>query len=246
MDPDGAFQKEFTEQLESAAVHVKTIPAEAHWRIGAIERRNALLRTVVERLVDENAVTSGEALDWVITAATQTLNAWYHLPQGATSSAIRRRSRSPRSQPSQQHSLAGRPLDQQQMGALSQPEGSIPTAMTDDGHSSIPDAGDMQVTTPDGMSNGTPQTISSGNTTPLLQQAPATPEHAALAAQHKQQARSHKHDKHRRMTKHNRPWTTLITTWDETTFTDDELPPERWDGTRLAPHRAGSELWPRP
>ena len=75
VDPDGAFQKEFTEQLESAGVHVNTIPAEAHWRIGAIERRNALLRTVVERLVDENAVTSGEALDWVITAATQTLNA---------------------------------------------------------------------------------------------------------------------------------------------------------------------------
>ena len=102
--------------------------------------------------------------------------------------------------------------------------------MTDDGHSSIPDAGDMQVTTPDGMSNGTPRTISSGNTTPLLQQAPATPEHAALAAQHKQQARSHKHDKHRRMTNHNRPWTTLITTWRETTFTGGELPPERWDG----------------
>ena len=35
-DPDGAFQKEFTEQLESAGVHVNTIPAEAHWRIAPL------------------------------------------------------------------------------------------------------------------------------------------------------------------------------------------------------------------
>ncbi|CAJ1340013.1 unnamed protein product, partial [Effrenium voratum] len=239
VDPDGAFQKEFTEQLESAGVHIKTIPAEAHWRIGAVERRNALLRTVV---VDENAVTSGEALDWVITAATQRAllrktapnvsdakailpramaaywrwtkkaagkkrggyvlgrlvhhdsdgkSAWVHSNGGlvqVTHEQLRPAYGLEDWAPGPEDIRALKdenldpeidamgveeptPLEQQQMGALPQPEGSIPTAMTDDGHSSIPDAGDMQVT---------------------------------------------------RMTKHNRPWTTLITTWDETTFKEYE------------------------
>lgn len=62
VDADGAFEGSFRSTLEENGVHVPTIPPEAHWRIGTVERRNALLRTVVEKLVDENAAPPGDGL----------------------------------------------------------------------------------------------------------------------------------------------------------------------------------------
>ena len=53
MDADGAFEGEFRLKLEEAGVHLVVIPPEAHWRIGTVERKNAVLRTVVEKLLDE-------------------------------------------------------------------------------------------------------------------------------------------------------------------------------------------------
>ena len=66
VDADGAFEGEFRLKLEEAGVHLVVIPPEAHWRIGTVERKNAVLRTVVEKLLDENAVVSGDGLDWVL------------------------------------------------------------------------------------------------------------------------------------------------------------------------------------
>ncbi|CAK9028994.1 unnamed protein product [Durusdinium trenchii] len=75
VDADGAFEGEFRLQLEHAGVHVPVIPPEAHWRIGTVERRNAILRTALEKLIDENAVVNGAGLDWILVAAVQALNA---------------------------------------------------------------------------------------------------------------------------------------------------------------------------
>ena len=41
---------------------------QGHCCLGTVERKNAILRTVVEKMIDENAVTN-EGLDWVLAAA---------------------------------------------------------------------------------------------------------------------------------------------------------------------------------
>jgi hypothetical protein len=74
VDADGAFEGEFRDRIQDAGVHLVVIPPEAHWRIGTVERRNAILRSVLERLIDENAVVNGDALDWVLLAAIQAVN----------------------------------------------------------------------------------------------------------------------------------------------------------------------------
>ena len=74
VDPDTAFLGNMEEWHARHGIEYEIIPAEEHWRIGKIERRNALLRTLVERLVDHHAVVSREALDEVIVAACHSLN----------------------------------------------------------------------------------------------------------------------------------------------------------------------------
>ena len=74
VDADGAFEGDLRLHMEEAGVNLVVIPPEAHWRIGTIERKNSVLRTIVERLLDENAVVSGGALDWVLVAAVQATN----------------------------------------------------------------------------------------------------------------------------------------------------------------------------
>ena len=59
--------------LRHGIVH-EVIPAEAHHRIGKIERRNALLRSIVERMVDEHGMHSREELNRGLAAALHTIN----------------------------------------------------------------------------------------------------------------------------------------------------------------------------
>ena len=73
-DDDRCFGGAFKEQVESAATHLLVIPAEAHWRIGTIERKNAVLRNTMEKLIDEYAVTSASGMDLILTAALQAIN----------------------------------------------------------------------------------------------------------------------------------------------------------------------------
>lgn len=73
-DDDTRFAGEFKEMVEGAGTHLLIIPAEAHWRIGTIERKNAVLRSVAEKMIDEYAVTSGEHLDYIMVSATQAIN----------------------------------------------------------------------------------------------------------------------------------------------------------------------------
>ena len=73
-DDDRCFGGSFKEQVESAATHLLVVPAEAHWRIGTIERKNAILRNTMEKLIDEYAVTNGGGIDLILTASTQAIN----------------------------------------------------------------------------------------------------------------------------------------------------------------------------
>ena len=62
-DADGAFEADFKTDLQCAAagVHVICVPLEVHWWIGSVKQRNAILLTIVEKMIDENVVINGEA-----------------------------------------------------------------------------------------------------------------------------------------------------------------------------------------
>ena len=66
-DADGAFRSHFEDYLNNHGVFVDYIPAEAHH---LIERHNATLRSILERVIDAQAVNGPEQLDLAITAAT--------------------------------------------------------------------------------------------------------------------------------------------------------------------------------
>ena len=51
LDPDPLFQGEFEELLSTVNVNCEYCPAEAHWVIGTVERRNCVLRAVLEKLI---------------------------------------------------------------------------------------------------------------------------------------------------------------------------------------------------
>ncbi|CAK8998303.1 Putative RNA pseudouridine synthase [Durusdinium trenchii] len=74
LDAGTPFSGVFKEHSIAAGIHVVVVPPEAHWRIGAVERRNSVLRTVVEKLVDNHGIVSGEGIDFVLVAATQAIN----------------------------------------------------------------------------------------------------------------------------------------------------------------------------
>ena len=74
-DPDGAFQSVVAQWHATHGILHEIIPAEMHNRIGKIERRNALLRTLLERLTDEHACSTVEHLQHLIVAALYALNA---------------------------------------------------------------------------------------------------------------------------------------------------------------------------
>ena len=73
-DPGGEFGGEVIQfHMRHGIIH-DVVPAEAHHRLGRIERCNALLRSITERLVDERGVADNEALDECLIAATHAIN----------------------------------------------------------------------------------------------------------------------------------------------------------------------------
>ena len=74
LDPDPSFRGSFQQQLESLGVIVDYCPAESHWMIGAVERRNAILRMVMERLIDQWAAQSIEDVEFLLAPALHALN----------------------------------------------------------------------------------------------------------------------------------------------------------------------------
>ena len=74
-DPGGEFGGEVIQFHTRHGVLHDVIPAEAHHRLGKIERRNALLRSIVERIIDEKGIATADLLDQCLAAATHTMNA---------------------------------------------------------------------------------------------------------------------------------------------------------------------------
>ncbi|CAE7214367.1 GIP, partial [Symbiodinium sp. KB8] len=84
LDPDTTFQGAFQERLRSHGVMVDYCPAEAHWQIGQVERQNAFLRTVLEKLVDTFAATGVEDIRLLLAPALHAVNSMT-LSRGRTS-----------------------------------------------------------------------------------------------------------------------------------------------------------------
>ncbi|CAE7253541.1 GIP [Symbiodinium sp. CCMP2592] len=78
VDADGAFEGAFQQHLQESGVLLNTVPADGHHQIGAIERRNAIFRSVLERLIDQNGVTNRDQLDLCISAAVWAVNSSIH------------------------------------------------------------------------------------------------------------------------------------------------------------------------
>ena len=74
LDPDPLFQGDFDDLLSTINVKVEFCPAEAHWMIGAVERRNAVLRTILEKMINDHSATTSEQLDLLITGSLHAIN----------------------------------------------------------------------------------------------------------------------------------------------------------------------------
>ena len=76
LDPDPLFQGDFQELLSTINVQVEYCPAEAHWVIGTVERRNCVLRTILEKMINDHVVDDLDRLDHVLSAAVHALNSF--------------------------------------------------------------------------------------------------------------------------------------------------------------------------
>eukprot|EP00435_Cladocopium_sp_Y103_P033973 s697_g8.t1 len=74
LDPDTAFRGECQRQIESLGVLCEFCPAECHWMIGMVERRNAVLRCVLEKLIDQFAAYTTDQLDQLLAPALHANN----------------------------------------------------------------------------------------------------------------------------------------------------------------------------
>ena len=74
LDPDPTFRGDFQSQVEHLGIICDFCPAEAHWIIGMIERRNAVLRCVLEKLIDQFAVYEVNVLENILPAALHAVN----------------------------------------------------------------------------------------------------------------------------------------------------------------------------
>lgn len=74
LDPDTAFRGECQRQIESLGVLCEFCPAECHWMIGMVERRNAVLRCVLEKLIDQFAAYTADQLEQLLAPALHAIN----------------------------------------------------------------------------------------------------------------------------------------------------------------------------
>ena len=75
LDPDTAFRGECQRQIESLGILCELCPAESHWMIGMVERRNSILRCVLEKLIDQYAASTPEQLEQLLAPALHAINA---------------------------------------------------------------------------------------------------------------------------------------------------------------------------
>ena len=73
-DAGGEFSADVAAWHGRSGILHEVIPAEAHRRLGKIERRNSLMRTLAERMIDERGVHTIEELNKVLPAVTFSMN----------------------------------------------------------------------------------------------------------------------------------------------------------------------------
>eukprot|EP00971_Amphidinium_carterae_P100221 1982114-Amphidinium_carterae.1 len=73
-DLDPAFRGKCAEGLAILGAEVIHVPAEQHSQLGRVERHNAVLRTALLKLIDEQGVARGSDMDPAIAAATHAKN----------------------------------------------------------------------------------------------------------------------------------------------------------------------------
>ena len=73
-DQDGAYGGEVASWHARHGILHDQVPAEAHNRIGRIERRNALMRTLAERVIDNFGIALKKELDQALVAILHTIN----------------------------------------------------------------------------------------------------------------------------------------------------------------------------
>ena len=75
LDPDGAFRGEFEDYMDVTGTRTDYVPPEAHHRIGLIERHNATLRSIAEKVIDQQAVNGPEQMELAIAQTVFAKNA---------------------------------------------------------------------------------------------------------------------------------------------------------------------------
>ena len=74
LDPDTAFRGDCQRQVESLGIICEFCPAEAHWMIGMVERRNSVLRCILEKLIDQRAASTTDHLEQLLPPALHAVN----------------------------------------------------------------------------------------------------------------------------------------------------------------------------
>lgn len=74
VDADTCFLGKNQQWHQNLGIEYDIIPTEEAWRLGKIGRRNALMRTLAERLIDQNAVLDKKHLNEILPAALFSMN----------------------------------------------------------------------------------------------------------------------------------------------------------------------------
>ena len=74
VDPGGNYALNFRNYVERHGIFLEVIPAEAHWRIGLVERRTCVLRDILERIVDAEAIMDTNDFDQALDGAIYAIN----------------------------------------------------------------------------------------------------------------------------------------------------------------------------
>lgn len=77
-DPDTSFRGDFQERVQSLGCILELCPPEAHHVIAMIERRNSILRLVLEKLIDQFAATTVEQCKFLLSSACHAMNSAIH------------------------------------------------------------------------------------------------------------------------------------------------------------------------
>ena len=77
-DPDKTFRGSFESRVQAMGCIIEHCPPEAHHVIGMIERRNALLRTILEKLIDQFGAATLDECSALLAAACHAINTGIH------------------------------------------------------------------------------------------------------------------------------------------------------------------------